>query len=69
VCTAKTPAEIAAETEAGTALERMIGNYNGLFGDGATRLLGKLQISLTAGRAFSGTAVLDGFVVAARRAA
>ncbi len=60
VCTAKTPAEIAAETEAGTALERMIGNYNGLFGDGATRLLGKLQISLTAGRAFSGTAVLDG---------
>jgi len=60
VLTPKTTAEIATETPNGTALERMIGNYNGLFGDGASRLLGRLQISLSAKRAFSGVAVLDG---------
>jgi hypothetical protein len=43
-----------------TALKQMAGSYDGLLGDGAIRLLGRMEIRLLSGGAFSCRALLDG---------
>lgn len=58
VLTAKTSA--LTETANATALKRMAGGYDGLLGDGAVRLLGRMEVQLTSGGAFSCRALLDG---------
>jgi hypothetical protein len=55
----------AAQTESSedpklTALKQMVGSYDGLLGDGAIRLLGRMDIRLMSGGAFSCRALLDG---------
>jgi len=58
--TLKTAVASASETPTAAALAQMVGTYEGLLGDGALRLLGKIRVQLTQGGAFSCTAVLDG---------
>jgi len=60
VLTAKTAAQTLADTDNGTALKRMIGSYDGLLGDGAIRLLGRMEITVMSGGVFSSKALLDG---------
>jgi hypothetical protein len=61
VVTAKTAAKIdSPDTDNATALRNMAGGYDGLLGDGATRLLGRMEIRLLSGGAFSAKARLDG---------
>ncbi len=61
VLTAKTQAQItSADTDNSTALKRMIGSYDGLLGDGAIRLLGRMELTVGTGGVFSCKALLDG---------
>ena len=61
VVTPKTAAKIASpDSDNATALRNMAGGYDGLLGDGATRLLGRMEIRLMTGGAFSAKALLDG---------
>jgi len=48
------------DTANSSALKRMAGSYDGLLGDGAVRLLGRMEVQLTTGGAFSCRALLDG---------
>ena len=64
VLTAKTKAQTLADTTESTALKRMIGSYDGLLGDGATRLLGRMEITVGTDGVFSCRALLDGVAYA-----